>query len=76
MNLSKHRSEVKARNDEDQRDIEQIIAGFKCDGYTRERLNKALIHANNYETQHGGSRGNRNVISAINKIIQEPTLQF
>ena len=67
--------EVTERKSEDLKDVKYIIKGFMTDKYTPERLNLALSQAINYEkSKRGGSRGNRNVITAINQMITNPIL--
>lgn len=76
MNYGLMRERAKQRAAEDARDVDFIIENFKNDNYTDERLNKALIEAERYERESGGSRANRNVIKAIKQLLSERELKF
>ena len=59
---------------ENEADVKFIMNGLIRDGYTSERLQRLLNNATDYEKQHRGSRGNRNVIEAAKRLLSSPAL--
>lgn len=76
--MSKYGTEVAQRKAEDEADVRYIIRNFKTDGYTKERLEMALKNEKEHlraETEKKYScRMNRNVIAAIEQILQSPEM--
>lgn len=61
---------VAQKNAENDRDVRYIMKSFKDDGFTVQRLKLCLVKAEQYENKkNGGSRGNRNMIRAIELLL-------
>ena len=66
---------VHERKAEDDKDVRFIMRSLIEDQYTNDRLEQLLDQANKYEKVHRGSRANRNVISAVQLLINQHKTQ-
>lgn len=60
----------KMRNAEDDRDVRQMIKQFQDEQFTIERLQKTHTNCVNYARQYGKTRGNSNMIRAIEILLK------